>query len=539
MLNKVVFLLIVVTVAFALCGCEGDMIPQPTTPEPLVNPLIDLISNPMGATVEFFRPDFEKDISSLGEVLFVKETPVIDLELEPGSYVLRFSAEGHDAMYFGMSLAYGDTNVSHTIDLRETPPDSPEYDDASGYLSFSGNPIILGETVRVTATINSGVLGILSFGGQTHFSYAGGAYVFPFKPEISGEHIVSLLIIGEGGDFLPINEFLTVLPGETEEVTLNAWVVGDDTAQADSEVRFGWAASANADSVTTDGYYTDGNIGLSGESGLVILQDHVVTFYVWKDGEIKDVKSLEFFVRPPEPMPMPELTFFASAYEVENDNPMWSDYMASDGEQIFLVWNVKYYDELTDEVGIDRMPTYGDFGPRGLVSVIASSDTTFTMTVYRNGQEVMSKMVRITIVDGPIEQPELIRLGWGVNVWVGQRAQDPHEADLMSSIYLPTNLQIAVSAQLEYSPASAGQDDEACRIGFLSDQGEHWALNSSGEATFPDQGEGINQMFDIGTVRNFSNMEGRMVIQSVGREGKCTNPNSVHCSWIELEIRRP
>lgn len=529
-------------------GCsERDDIAAPIIEEAvLVNPVIDLLTNPLGAEVKIFQPDMSKQDDPLGMEIFSGTTPIFGLELEPGSYVAQFSAEDYDSKLLGLRLAYGDTNISKTVDLQLTPADPPEYEDPSGHLAFSSNPAALDDTVGVTVTINSGALGILSMGGQTYFSYAGGAYVFPFEPETSGEHIVSLLIIGEGGDFLPINEFLTVLPAEEEheEVTLNAWIVGDDTVPADSEVHFGWAASANADSVTTNGYYTDGNIGLGDpNASMVILQDTILELFAWKDGEIRDQKSLEFFVEPPVTAPRPEVTFYASAYEVESSNPAWSEYQVVEGQEIWLVWNIKYYDESRDEVWLDAMPTQGDLGPRGLMPTIVSSDTTFTLGVDRDDQESTSKMVRITVVPGPIESVEYFDIRWHVDGWVGQRSQDPHQIDLMSGIYLPENIGIGVYARLGYSSAGANQDDESCAIGFLTTMSEHWAyLDDPDCPVFPDQGEDVDEMFYVGLVSDFSDEDGRLVMQTGADFDcwdtalKCVNPNSVHVSEVLLRV---
>lgn len=546
MLNKSFLLLVMLTLAFALVGCEGDMIPSPTAPdEPvLVNPIIDLFSNPLGADVLVFQLSLEDKAIEMGEPVFVGQTPVVGRELEPGSYIAEFSAEGYDTKIIGMRLAYGDTNGSYTVDLSLSPVDPPEIEAVWADFYTSADTIILGDTFTVTASTN-GLLGILNLDQFQEFM-EDGTFTFPFTPTETGERLISMMAIGIGGDYAVHNSVVNVLPKpvEPEVVTLNAWIVGSNIIPAGSNGYFAWAASANADSVTADEYYTDGNIGLSGErSPIEVLQDMVLVLHVWKDGEIKDSKSLEFFVQPPEPMSTPELSFHASSYEIENDNPMWSDHLASDGEQVFLIWNVKYYDEMIDEVVIDRMMTYGDLGPRGLIPVTVSSDTTFTMTVYRDGQEVTSKMVRIFLTEGPINQPDYIDLSWHFEGWVGQRSQDPHQIDLMSGIRLPANVGIDVWTVLEYSPVSEGQDDESCALGFLTDTSEHWAyLDNPDCPVFPDQGEDIREMFYIGRVSDFSEEDGRMVMRTGAdfdcwdKALKCNNPNSVHLSEVKLRV---
>jgi hypothetical protein len=157
----------------------------------------------------------------------------------------------------------------------------------------------------------------------------------------------------------------------------------------------------------------------------------------------------------------------------------------------------------------------------------------------------MSKIVHITVTDGPVEQPDYIDLSWQVEGWVGQRSYDPHQIDLMAGIRLPANTSVDVWARLEYSPANEPQDDESCALGFLTASSEYWAyLADPSCPVFPDQDEDINQLLFVGSVTGFSEMDGRMVMRTGvdfdcwdgGTNLKCTNPNSVHLSEVKLRV---
>lgn len=335
-----------------------------------------------------------------------------------------------------------------------------------------------------------------------------------------------------------VNQDLTVLP-ENPPTTLNAWASAYQVP-AGTTVNLHWA-STSADSVTIDGYANSANIGDSGVLSVEIFSSSTFIFQAWKGGSIATTKAVSIQMVPLV-LPDPELTFYASAAEISSDNPDWANYQTGVDTEIWLAWNVKFYEESSDEVGIDRFPTYGDLGPHGLMPVTVHSDTTFTAAVYRNGNQMMWKTIHISVVDNPPPAPSYFEIAWDVDKWVGARAEDPHQVDLVSGLNLPENSRIQVWAKLSYSDPA--QTNETGAIGGIStNHEESWAfLDNPACPVFADQGSDVVGTYFIGVITGFR--EGKLVLRhgvdftcwvdnNVCPEG---NPNSLWIQRLTLRV---
>ncbi len=510
----------------AMVGCESEF-DQPYVPPIPGNPIVDIHCNP-DADVSVFELSQDKNLSYAGH------TPVIGLELEAKSYAVVFSQEGYKSKAYGLRLALGDTNIAVNENLEALPVDPPEPEELWSSLEIDPYDIQLGEEIMVHVNSNA-LLGIIEPLGV--FVQAG-EHSFSYKPQHIGEFVVSFAVIGEDNQYLVRREAFSVHPADLPTVSLNAWA-SQVQAPPSTMVDLSWS-SVNADSVTIAGYANNNNIGLSGTISVEVLASTTYIFQAWQAGSIVRTKPV-LVEMVPLVQPSPELTFYASAYEVESDSPDWHNYLVGVDTEIWLIWNVKFYDENTDEVVIDRFPTYGDLGPRGLMPVTVNSDITFTASVYRNGNLITSKMVRITVVDVPPPAPQYFDIAWDLDKWVGARLEDPHQVDLVGGLSLPENIKLEVWARLSYS--SPSQDNESGAIGGLTASGqEHWAyLSDPNCPVFPDQGSDRTDTFFIGTITGFR--EGRMVLRH-GVDFPCwqgklcppPNPNSLWIQRLTLRV---
>jgi hypothetical protein len=525
---KILLFVMMVLTIFALAGCESEM-DQPFVPPVPGNPIVDIHSNPDADVSVFELGESDKNLAYSGH------TPVIGLELKAASYAVVFSKEGYESKAYGLRLALGDTNVVVNQDLDVLPVDPPEPEELWATLELDPAEIQLGDELNIHANSN-GLLGIIEPMG---IFTQDGPYSFAFVPQHAGEGIVSFAVIGEDGQYLVRREAFYVHPADSPTPTLNAWASAYQVP-AGTTVNLHWA-STGADSVTIEGYANSANIGDSGLLSVEIFSSSTFIFQAWSGGGIATTKAVSVQMVPVV-LPNPELTFYASAAEISSDNPDWLNYQTGVDTEVWLVWNVKFYDEATDLVGIDRFPTYGDLGPHGLMPVTVHSDTTFTATVYRSDNQVMWKTVHISVVDNPPPVPSYFEVAWDLDKWVGARNEDPHQVDLVSGLSLPESTRIQVWAKLAYS--SEYQINETGAIGGISaSHEERWAfLDDPSCPVFPDQGTDVVGTYFIGVITGFR--EGKLVLRH-GVDFPCwtgnnvcppTNPNSLWIQRLELRV---
>lgn len=523
---------------FILAGCSMEESPMvPDVPE-APNPVLSVFSNVDGVQIEVYS------VTNVIDQLMAKSTPVAEFsgtapmirqEFLADLYAVKVFKEGYYTQVEHHELSMGDS-LSLDVHLEMIPEDEPEPEELTASLALPYAAQV-DEIITIEIRTN-GILGILSVGGEVHFTQSG-TYFFDFTPREARNYYVSYFVLGEADQIATLLGTLTVVP-PTEQIDLNAWIDGSDTIPAGQYAYFDWTASADVDSVTIDGYNTDGNVGHEGPGRVEILSDRLLTVNAWNHGQIVRSVELQFYVESVIPDPAPVLHFRGSGEQIAE-----GIYQVERGSQVWLLYLVENHNQNTDEVTVDKYPGV-EFGASGLQPVTVNADTTFTMTVKRNGVDTSQGTVTFIPVDGPVIDPGYIEMGWDVDGWVGQRSQDPHQIDLMKGIRLPTNLRTEVYAHLEYSEESEGQDDESCALGFLVDGREYWAYGDDPSCpVFPDQGYGIDEMLYVGTVVGFGEEYGRMVMRT-GIDfdcwepaAKCVNPNSVHIQRVLLRIYLP